>query len=226
MAVARFKDLCIDAYDAHRLGEFWGAVLGLRLVDHDDGDAQLDGGSPEERIWVNTVPEPKTVKHRVHLDVHARSVAELEALGATVVRPQDDEIRWTVMADVEGGEFCAFVPDTVPDQRFYALIVDAVSGETQARWWHEVWGSAAPKQLRDGWWQLSDIPGTPFESMLFIEVPEPKTVKNRIHWDVEADDVGPLVEAGATVLRRPDEQVSWYVLADPEGNEFCVFDRR
>ena len=53
--------------------------------------------------------------------------------------------------------------------------------------------------------------------------PEPKTVKNRIHWDVETDDVELLVERGATVLRAADDELSWTVLADPEGNEFCAF---
>ena len=55
--------------------------------------------------------------------------------------------------------------------------------------------------------------------MLFDPVPEPKTVKNRMHWDVYGD-VAELVGRGATVL---DEQPRWTVLADPEGNEFCVF---
>jgi Glyoxalase-like domain len=35
--------------------------------------------------------------------------------------------------------------------------------------------------------------------------------------------VAPLVDAGATVLREPDDEISWYVLGDPEGNEFCAF---
>ena len=54
-------------------------------------------------------------------------------------------------------------------------------------------------------------------------MPEPKTVKNRIHWDVEAADVQPLLDRGATVLREPDDVICWHVLADPEGNEFCAF---
>jgi hypothetical protein len=36
-------------------------------------------------------------------------------------------------------------------------------------------------------------------------------------------DLAPLVEAGATVLREPDDEIYWHVLADPEGNEFCAF---
>ena len=53
-----------------------------------------------------------------------------------------------------------------------------------------------------------------------MPVPEPKTVKNRVHWDVLTPSVAALVEAGATVL---SEQPGWTVLADPEGNEFCAF---
>jgi hypothetical protein len=51
-------------------------------------------------------------------------------------------------------------------------------------------------------------------------VPEPKTAKNRIHWDVLVDDVDDLVTAGAVVLQQ---EPNWTVLADPEGNEFCAF---
>jgi hypothetical protein len=53
-------------------------------------------------------------------------------------------------------------------------------------------------------------------------VPEPKSGPNSVHWDV-AGDVAALSAAGATMLREPDGDVSWHVMADPEGNEFCVF---
>jgi glyoxalase superfamily protein len=54
-------------------------------------------------------------------------------------------------------------------------------------------------------------------------VPEPKTAKNRLHWDVSCPDVSALLDAGATLLRPPDQDIDWHVLADPEGNEFCAF---
>ena len=54
------------------------------------------------------VPEEKTVKHRVHLDVHTDSVDSLLALGATPA-PGYGGDPWTVLLDPEGGEFCAFV---------------------------------------------------------------------------------------------------------------------
>ena len=53
-------------------------------------------------------------------------------------------------------------------------------------------------------------------------VPEPKTVKNRIHWDVPGERAE-LVGAGARLLRARGDDIAWDVLADPEGNEFCVF---
>jgi hypothetical protein len=59
--------------------------------------------------------------------------------------------------------------------------------------------------------------------MLFQLVPEPKTVKNRVHWDVRGE-LAELLDAGARLVRARDEEISWSVLADPEGNEFCVFD--
>jgi len=68
--------------------------------------------------------------------------------------------------------------------------------------------------------------------VLFIEVPEPKSVKNRIHFDLrprernQADEVEWLLEAGASVLTDHrgiyGPGSGWVTMADPEGNEFCV----
>jgi len=79
--------------------------------------------------------------------------------------------------------------------------------------------------MNDGqeFWFLEEVPGMPFESVVFTPVPEPKTVKNRIHWDVTAESVQPLLDAGAGLFRARDDEIGWDVLADPEGNEFCVF---
>ena len=108
MAIARYKDLCLDAGDPARLGAFWAAALGLTWQAKDDGAGLLTGPTPRHTIWVNKVPEPKTVKNRVHLDVYARDLADLETLGATVLEPRSGKRAWTVMADPEGSEFCAF----------------------------------------------------------------------------------------------------------------------
>ena len=68
------------------------------------------------------------------------------------------------------------------------------------------------------------------QQLLFIEVPEKKQVKNRMHFDLvpaegtRDEELARLLGIGATVvddLRRPDGR-GWVVLADPEGNEFCI----
>ena len=110
MAIARFKGLCLDAGDPARLGAFWAAVLGRTWEAQDNGDGLLAGPTPQHTIWVNRVPEAKAGKHRVHLDIYAADLAGLEALGATIAEPQRDARPWTIMADPEGNEFCAFTP--------------------------------------------------------------------------------------------------------------------
>ena len=215
MAPGVYKDLCLDAVDPLRLGRFWAAVLGLGLADAGEGDAVLRGLSPQHTVWINAVPEPKTVKNRMHLDVHARSVDELLALGATVV---DEQPRWTVMADPEGGEFCAFVRAEPPPYRLYEVGLDAADARRVGRWWAELLDGRYVDEGKEFVW-IADIPGAPFESLDVAPVPEPKSAKNRVHLDV-VGDVAEIVARGATVL---DEQPRWTVMADVEGNEFCVF---
>ena len=224
MAIARFKDLCLDAGDPGVLGAFWAAALDLELHTQESGDTYLTGPTEEHTIWVNRVPEPKTVKHRMHLDLNVGAVDELTALGATVL--DAESFRWTLMADPEGGEFCAFVREGEISQRLYEIGIDtadsAEAAHRIAAWWAEVLGARLVDDDR-GYSYVDRVPGAPYDSLDFAPVPEPKTVKNRIHLDVTTADVDDLVAAGATILRAQDDEISWTVLADPDGNEFCAF---
>lgn len=222
MALARFKKLCVDAVEPARLGPFWADVLGVTWTPYDNGEGLVSGPRPHPRIWVNRVPEPKSVKHRVHFDIYATDLSALQALGSSVVLPESDARHWTVMADPEGGEFCAFVRGNMPDRRLHGLVVDSIDPRAQAVWWAEVYGAAVIHEDR-GFSTVIDVPGMAIDTMDFVPVPEPKTVKNRIHWDVGVTGVRPLIEAGATVLRPEGGDLAWHVLADPEGNEFCAF---
>jgi len=217
MALATYKDFCIDAVDPARIGTFWGSVLGLEAERLDDGDFRLTGPTPRHTIWVNTVPEANSVKQRVHLDVWVGTVADVEAAGGRVV---SELPQWTLMADPEGGEFCAFVSDdSSSSPRHLELVVDtAEDAKPVADWWGTVLGAAIHHDER-GYSYVSDIPDCPLRSIAFVPVPEPKTVKNRLHIDVHGD-VEALVDLGARVL---DQHEQWAVLADPAGNEFCVF---
>jgi predicted enzyme related to lactoylglutathione lyase len=223
----------MDTTDGEELGRFWADVLGLGF-EPDGGPGNIVGPTEGHGVAMCQVPEAKTVKHRVHIDVKAASVADLEARAASVVRPEEESgLRWTVMSDPEGGEFCAFLRTAaeLPDYRFYALVVDAVDAQQIARWWGGVFGVQPQEDEKDAFWYLEHVPGMPFEAVVFVPVPEPKTVKNRMHLDIDAADI----EAEAARLealgarRVADDQVHehgthWILMADPEGNEFCVCD--
>lgn len=106
----------MDCADPEALAPFWAGALGYRVrgaagayvVLVADGDAQ---GPP---LILQRVPEPKSVKNRVHIDVQAEDVqkeaARLESLGARrVTEPMTDpEVQesWIVMTDPQGNEFC------------------------------------------------------------------------------------------------------------------------
>ena len=118
--LASFRDLCIDANDPQAVGAFWAAVLGRTVEEAGQGEgttpdaflqAGPDGGPS---IYVNGVPESKTVKDRLHVDVTlepGQEITDLLKLGATVVT-EPGAVRWWVLADPEGNEFCAFLPDS------------------------------------------------------------------------------------------------------------------
>jgi Glyoxalase-like domain len=216
-----FKDLCIDATDPEVLARFWAAALGLR-AESTGGDFRLVGEVPEHTLWVNKVPEPRSVKQRVHIDVHVAAVSDLIKLGAIIV---DEAQPWTVLADPEGGELCAFVRDldALPDYRIYEVVVDAADPVTIASWWAERYNADVCHDQDRGFSWIDEVSGMPWP-MVFQSVPEPKTVKNRIHWDVWGE-TATFLTAGATLLRGRDDEIGWDVLADPEGNEFCVFTR-
>jgi hypothetical protein len=229
-AIARFKELCLDtAGDGRAVGEFWAAATGCEYArtDHPDDPGNVVGAEEGMGISICRVPEPKTVKNRVHLDLHTDAIDSLVALGARIQPEQDDADHWTVMTDPEGNELCGFIrpPEKLPAYRVYELAVDCVDADAIGGWWADVFGVELRRQDGMPWRWLEGVPGMPFEAWVFGPVPEPKAVKNRMHWDVYGDP-DDFLAAGATKLwevagrTRP---IAWTVLADPEGNEFCVF---
>lgn len=216
MPLAQYKDLCIDATDPAPMAAFWAAAIGL---DRDPDLAQrLLGPTPQDVVWINTVPEARTApKNRMHIDLHTGSIEELVALGATV--SQEFE-RWTIMTDPEGGEFCAFVREQVPERRIYELVQDAHDPAALGRWWAELLGGDLDA---DGVVGIGKIPYAPFEWLCFAPADAPKIVKNRVHIDVLTEDLDAIVAHGATLQRPRGGDIDWNVMTDPEGNEFCAF---
>ena len=106
--------------------------------------------------------------------------------------------------------------------------IDARNPAALGRWWQEALG----------WVVVNDDPeefeirlaADRFPGLLFGAVPEPKTVKNRLHLDFRPDDrdreVERMLALGATRADVGQGEESWVVLADPEGNEFCILSSR
>jgi glyoxalase superfamily protein len=222
MPLATFQSLCIDVGDLRVSGSYWATMLGWTLEVRDDDVASLRDDAGRTQVWLNRVPEPKTVKNRIHIDVNAESLDRALDAGATFHQAFP---RWTQMLDPDGQEHCIFVREEV-GERAYELGWDTSEGGARALavWWAEVLGGTVGDNPEEGYTWVEGIPGCVWESLDFNDVPEPKTTKNRIHLDVDTDDLDALVAHGARVLRRKgDDGLRWTVLADPEGNEFCAF---
>lgn len=126
----RIQCLCIDSPDPARIASFWEAALGWRRTWDEADQVCLEplAGSPEDGVAPDLlflkVPESKTVKNRLHLDLRpkeqAAEVARLEGLGARRVDVgQSADVTWVVLADPDGNEFDvlqAFRPDELAAQ--------------------------------------------------------------------------------------------------------------
>lgn len=120
--VSRLNEIVIDCHDPHRLADFWCEVLGYSIVDQNEDDVEIAPRriTAEELISAplppsllfTRVPEEKTVKNRLHLDVNPidrdqrAEVERLIALGARHVDIGQGEQTWVVLADPEDNEFC------------------------------------------------------------------------------------------------------------------------
>lgn len=123
---SRLTEINVDCAEPRPLADFWCEVLGYTVLDATDdlveigpgrgGDAELleavRRGPVAPSLFFARVPEGKSVKNRLHLDLspidrtQAEEVARLEALGARRTDVGQGEVSWVVMADPEGNELC------------------------------------------------------------------------------------------------------------------------
>ena len=241
----RLVHLVLDANDPPKLARFWGAALGW-AVEEEDGVVGVCPAGYEYPdpvalpVLFIAVPEAKGGKNRVHLDLATESaehqaalVARLHSLGAQPADVGQGDVPWAVLADPEGNEFCVLEPrpvyrDTGP---VAAVVVDCADPAALAGFW----------RLASGWARVRPNDGlVTFRSPQGVgpyleleKVAAAKTVKNRMHLDVAPDEgedhaaaVKQLQQAGAVPADIGQSEVTWAVLADPEGGEFCVLRPR
>ncbi|CAM3329024.1 VOC family protein [Stackebrandtia soli] len=241
--VTRLVQIAMNARDDAAVGQFWAKALGWGISSEGPGVTNVE---PEGIAYpdptavfvdVISVPEPKTVKNRVHVDLattsaahHADLIARLKDLGATPADiGQGDDVPWTVLADPEGNEFCVLEPrpiyqDTGP---IAVVVVDCVDPQAMARFWGEAMDWTVHEVTDDHAVLRSAKDVGPY--LKFLRATDTKTVKNRVHLDLRpypgddhAADVARLRALGATDIDLGQGDVPWAVLADPEGNEFCL----
>ena len=107
------------------------------------------------------------------------------------------------------------------------IVIDSHDATAQAAWWSQVLGWPITSPWGEGSFRL-EAPGGAGPRILFEPVPDAKTVKNRLHLDVEPreatieQELERLLALGARHADIGQGDVPWVVLADPEGNEFCL----
>ena len=120
---SRFTELAVDCHDPEVLAAFWCEVLDFKVIERSEGKVEIGSWVPTiedvrarqmpPTLQFILVPEGKTVKNRLHLDISPidcsteDEVTRLLGLGATKADVgQGADASWEVMADPEGNEFC------------------------------------------------------------------------------------------------------------------------
>jgi len=233
--------LCFDAKDPVGLAHFWSGVLGWTpTADRDGSVALVPGDDTGFRLRFVPSQETKVGPNRIHLDLTSASlddqrerVARALALGARHIdigqRPEEGQV---VLADPEGNELCVIEPDN----GFLAGcgLVGAIncdgSQEVGHFWsvalgWPLVWDQDQETAIQSPRGGTKITWGGPPVA--------PRTGKGRLHFDLVAraggglqTEVERLVSVGATPVDVGQGAVDGVVLADPDGNEFCVLTSR
>jgi predicted enzyme related to lactoylglutathione lyase len=246
--------MVIDAADPAGLARFWSEALEWPITYEDPEEVVVEP-PPEAVDQVGQlplvfvpVPEAKKTKNRLHLDLASTSdehqaalVARLESRGASFLDIGQGDVSWVVMADPEGNEFCVVSHKGQvgkdPQSAFAgigpvaAVVFDCTDPFALAPFWAQATGWPVLGQDDEGVWLRNTDGGGPYLDL--HQVTEPKSAKNRVHIDVapfpdEDHDtaVEQLKALGATPIDIGQGESRWVVLADPEGNEFCVLTPR
>jgi predicted enzyme related to lactoylglutathione lyase len=235
---ARLVALCVDANDPLGLARFWAGALRWE-IDHETGDqiGLVPTDDTTFRIVFRPVSESKAGRNRIHLDLTTTSVDDQnESVSRLVERGarhidigQSPDEPHVVLADPEGNEFCVIEPENsflAGCGRLGAMSCDG-SRQVGYFWssalgWPLVWDQDEETAIRapDGTGPFITWGGGPHL---------PKIGKNRLHLDIAPPEDGDqhaevdrLVSLGATRVDIGQGPVSWVVMSDPDGNEFCV----
>lgn len=239
----RLASVVIDSADPAALGRWWAEALGWPITCEDAEEVVVEPEDTDDPVVPALVfvpvDDPKVAQNRVHLDLASDSpehqAAIVERLVAAGARPVDvgqRDVPWVVLADPEGNELCVLeARDRHRGAALASIVLQVVDVEAQAEFWSAASGWPV-RFVSDGVASLHNPAGV-LPDLDLVTVPEPKAVKHRLHLDVApfADDdhaaeVARLEALGARPVDVGQGDVTWVVLADPEGGELCVLSPR
>ena len=232
--------MVFDANDRVTLGRFWAAALEWEYSEDDGVSIAMRGDGALPRLEFVTAPNEKTSANWTHFDLSSTSLEDQQAtvdrlieLGARHVDiGQGPDADHVVLADPEGNELCVLEPDnSFVDYGSRLGTLSSDGSPACGYFWGEVLGWPLVWDQDEETAIRSDDGGVFFS---FGGPPEaPKAAKNRLHIDVapppdgdQRAEVERLVALGATRVDIGQGDVSWVVLADPDGNELCVLTPR
>ncbi|MCH7906661.1 MAG: VOC family protein [Chloroflexi bacterium] len=113
-AIGRLGMFVLDVNDVERAAAFWSALLGVEVGHAMPGFTMLKAQDGTSALALQEVPEPKSGKNRAHPNLNVENLEEAERqiheLGGTTVSQEEfGAMRWSVMADPDGNEFCIAV---------------------------------------------------------------------------------------------------------------------
>lgn len=119
-AIGRIDTICIDVSDVHRSNHFWSDLLGFPPREPQGGWVKIGDLAPGIRLILQEVPELKTMKNRIHIDMGFddldQAVTRIIELGGSKLEDRDDGLGpFCVMADPDGNEFCIGAGEELSD---------------------------------------------------------------------------------------------------------------
>ncbi|MEV5501456.1 VOC family protein [Nonomuraea fuscirosea] len=237
---AELVALCFDANDHEDLARFWAGMLGWEAAaDPHDGITLLPADDTGFRIRFVPSEEKKLGPNQMHFDLTSTSLEDQERKVARALdlggrhidvgqRPDEGHV---VLADPEGNEFCVLGPDNqfLADCGYVGALASDGTQRVGYFWsealgWPLVWDQDEETAIRSPHGGPKITWGGP--------PVDPKHGKNRLHFDfvpAPGQDLQAaadrLVALGATRVDIGQGEVAWVVMADPDGNEFCLYDR-
>jgi predicted enzyme related to lactoylglutathione lyase len=228
--------LSFDAHDPRRLAEFWAGVLGWTPTEDaaDGALALLPNDDTGFRLRFLPSERPKLGPNQMHFDLTSSSLEQQQETAARALElggrhhdvgqlPEEEHV---VLADPEGNEFCVIEPGNsfLAECGFIGAVSSDGTREVGYFWsaalgWPLVWDQDEETAIRSPHGGPKITWGGPPVA--------PKSGKNRLHFDLTAaddlgDEVDRLVSLGARRLDVGPGGSDRVVLADPDGNEFCV----